>query len=83
MKVRIITSKKELYEGETKKVVLPGRDEEFSIWDFHQPFLYRLKRGYVKVFAKQGKSGGGYKTFLIQEGIAKMLGNTLTVLAQD
>jgi|TARA_B100000315_G_C14040234_1_gene347142 F0F1-type ATP synthase epsilon subunit len=83
MKIEIITHKEKLYDAQAKEVVLPGVYEEFSVLDFHQPFLYRLKRGYVKVFERQDKSKKGYKSFLIQEGIAKMLGNTLTVLAQD
>ena len=82
MKVRIITSKKELYEGEAKQVVLPGRDEEFSIWDFHQPFLYRLQRGYVKVLESGQKSSRLEQSFFIKDGIAKMLNNDLTVLAE-
>ena len=82
MKVRIITSKKELYKGEAKQVVLPGRDEEFSILDFHQPFLYRLQRGYIKVSGVDAKSSQPGQLFFIKDGIAKMLNNNLTVLAE-
>ncbi len=82
MRVRIITSKKELYEGEAKQVVLPGRDEEFSILDFHQPFLYRLQRGYVKISGVGTKPSQSGQSFFIKDGIAKMLNNNLTVLAE-
>lgn len=82
MKVRIITSKKELYEGEAKQVVLPGQEEEFSILDFHQPFLYRLQRGYVKVLEAGPKPSRPAQSFFIKDGIAKMLNNNLTVLAE-
>ena len=83
MKIEIITYKEKIYEAQAKEVVLPGQYEEFSVLDFHQPFLYRLKRGYVRVLEGVGKRKKIRKSFLISDGIAKMLGNTLTVLAQD
>lgn len=82
MRVRIITSKKELYEGEAKGVILPGRDEEFSIWDFHQPFLYRLQRGYIKVVEAGSKPSRPEQLFFVKDGIAKMLSNNLTILVE-
>ena len=71
-----------MYEGEAKQVVLPGQYEEFSIWDFHQPFLYRLQRGYVKVLEASPKFSRPAQSFFIKDGIAKMLNNNLTVLAE-
>jgi len=34
-----------LFDGFVKEVVLPGEDGEFSIWDFHQTLLARLREG--------------------------------------
>ena len=82
MKIRIITHKENKYEGEAKQVVLPGRQEEFSVWDFHQPFLYRLRRGYIKILDAGSTSSKPSRVFLVSDGIARMLGNTLTVLAE-
>ena len=83
MKIEIITHKEKLYEAEAGEVVLPGEYEEFSVLDFHQPFLYRLREGYIKVIEKTEKSKKTQRFFLISDGVARMLGNTLTVLAQD
>jgi len=83
MKIEIITYKEKLYEAQAKEVVLPGEYEEFSVLDFHQPFLYRLKKGYIRVLEKAEKGEKTQRSFLINDGIARMLGNTLTVLAQD
>lgn len=82
MRFVILTHRERLYENEVKRVILPGSDGEFSVWDFHQPFLYRLCGGYIKVIEAPNQSLKSGPAFLIRDGIAKMLGNTLTVLAQ-
>ncbi len=80
MKLVIMTGREKLYESMVKEVVLPGADGEFSVWDFHQPFLYRLKKGYVKAIKPGDLQGEDSASFFIKDGVAKMLGNILTVL---
>ncbi|MBL7130552.1 MAG: hypothetical protein ISS45_03985 [Candidatus Omnitrophica bacterium] len=83
MKLIILTQREKLYEDEVKEVSLPGRDGELSVWDFHQPFLYRLGKGNIRFgLTSKGIAGGSKSRIPIKDGIAKMLSNTLTVLAE-
>lgn len=82
MKLLILNHKEKLYEGEVKDAVLPGKDGEFSVWDFHQPFLYRLQKGYI-LFTVVGDNKKRIKRrFFIKDGIAKMTANTLAILSE-
>ncbi len=76
----ILNQKFTLYQNQAKEVILPGYDGELSVWDFHQAFLYRLKKGYIKI-AETGDDSRLKKVF-IRGGLAKMLNNNLTVLVQ-
>ena len=68
------------YEGEIYMAVLPGLDGEFSVLDFHQPFIYRLRKGRVKV--KEKKEGEEEKIFSVKDGLAKFGENTLLILCE-
>ncbi len=54
-------------------VVLPSRRGEISVLSFHQSMLVRLKKGIIKADKER---------IAIKEGVAKMQGDKLTVLAE-
>ncbi len=83
MKLIILSNRERLYEREVKEVILPGRNGEFSVWDFHQPFLHRLGRGYIKAIECKSESKQPSILFLLKDGLARMWGNTLTVLVES
>jgi len=80
MKVKIVTPQKKVFEGEAKEVVLPGEDGEFSVFDFHQPCLYSLRAGRIRVGFKD-KKAEKQKVF-IKRGVARVGLGTLEVLVE-
>ena len=74
MRVRILDAQKVIYEGDFKEVLLPGEDGELSVLDFHQPFLYRLRKGYIQLQP--------HRHFLIKDGVAKMQNNQLIIMVE-
>jgi len=81
MRALILDGREKAYEGEIYMAVLPGLDGEFSLLDFHQPFLYRLRRGIIKIKEKQNEEGEG-RLFSIKDGLAKFSGNSLVILCE-
>jgi len=73
MRLAIIDPKKALWQGMCKQVLLPARDGQMCVLDFHQPFVARLGKGKITF------SGGSIP---IKDGIAFMRSNSLTVFAQ-
>jgi len=68
------------YSGEAYQVILPGLDGEFSVLDFHQPFLYRLRKGKIKV---QEKEEDEEEIFLsVRDGLARFRGNDLLIMKE-
>ena len=63
-----------IYRGMIKQAVLPGDDGQFSVLDFHQPFIYRLTKG--NIFLDR------IIQFKIKEGVARMRGNELILLVE-
>ena len=82
MKLVILSQKSKVCEKQAREVILPGYDGELSVWDFHQSFLCRLRKGYVKITEAGAFPGKKPTKFFIKDGVAKMLGNTLTILVQ-
>jgi len=82
MKFKIVTKSKKILECEAEQVILPGVQEEFSVWDFHQSFIYRLHQGHIRIMSREKSSKLTVKTVLIRDGLAKMKSNSLTILAQ-
>jgi len=80
MRIQIITKRKPAYEKEVYEVTLPGRDGELSVLDFHQPFLYRLRKGLVKI--KENKSDKEAKFLRIRDGLARFRENSLLILCE-
>lgn len=66
-----------VFKGLAHCVVLPGREGELSILEFHQPVLSCLRQGVVTIKAEESVC------IKIQEGIAGMSGDELIVLAKN
>jgi len=79
MKIRILSSQEKLLEDEAKEVILPGEDGEFSVWDFHEPCLYRLRLGKITVKMRKKKEE---KSFPIKRGLVKVEFSGLTALVE-
>lgn len=69
-----------VYEGNVKEVILPGEDGELSVLDFHQSFLYCLKRGDIKITLYAAASMQA--NIIIKNGVAKMQRNELTIIVE-
>ncbi len=79
MRFSVLSILDKLYEAEAKEVILPGEDGEVCVMDFHDPFLCRLQKGWIKAKIENGK---GEEEIYIKDGVARMAGNELTVLAE-
>lgn len=55
-------------------VVLPGEDGEFSVLDFHQRIVSRLREGAIKIDEKQ--------PIPIKRGIVMMQGSEVAILIE-
>lgn len=73
MQVRILEPKGLIWQGMTKKVILPAQEGEICVMDFHQPFFIKLKKGYVK--SPENRT-------LIKDGLAFMEGNELRIFVE-
>jgi F0F1-type ATP synthase epsilon subunit len=82
MKLTILSPREKLFQDEVKEAVLPGSDGELSVWDFHQPFLYRLSQGSIRIVPYSTKKKGESKIFEINDGMAKMNKNELTIMIE-
>lgn len=80
MKVTIHTAFEKLYEDQAREVILPGEDGEFSVWDFHQPCLYSLRRGWLRIVPREKKEKE-YR-LMIKRGVAKIDSRSLVILAE-
>lgn len=78
MRTTILDGRRVEYQGEAKEVVMPGLDGEFSVLDFHRPFLYRLRKGTIKVKESAAKKEEE-KLFHIDDGLAKFSENNLLI----
>ena len=89
MRISILESRQAIYTGNAKKVILPGGDGELCVLDFHQPFLYHLRKGYIQVSetgTQPEKRGArepiALRRIWIENGLAAMKGNELTIMAE-
>ncbi len=74
MQFSILEPKGIIWQSRTKLVVLPTTDGEISVLDFHQPFLVKLIKGYIK---------SPEKSILIKSGIAFLQSNELKVFVEQ
>jgi F0F1-type ATP synthase epsilon subunit len=80
MRVYIISDREPVYENEAFSATLPGHDGEFSVMDFHQPFLYRLRKGLMKIKEKEDEDLERH--FEIKDGLARFHANALAILCE-
>ncbi len=80
MRTIIFDSREQIYKHETYQVVLPGEDGEFSVRDFHQPFLFKLRKGKIKI--KENESDEEHRIFSFKDGLARFKGNELLILCE-
>ena len=74
MRVSIIDAKEVVYEKIAQKAILPAYEGETCILDFHQPFLYRLRKGTIRI--------DDSFTIFIKDGIARMMKNELVLMVE-
>lgn len=78
MQVDLITPDKLAYSGEASSVILPGTDGYFEILDNHAPLVGSLKPGSVRIKSKEGNLEFG-----ISSGVAEVLSNKVSILADS
>jgi F-type H+-transporting ATPase subunit epsilon len=78
MQVDLITPDKMAFSGEATSVLLPGLDGYFEILENHAPLVGALKNGIVRI-----RSGQQNHEFGISSGVAEVLGNKVSVLADS
>ena len=94
MKVSILNAQHTIFEGIVSEAVLPGRREELTILDDHQPIFVVLKKGHVRLkpITKEVSQASGspdkkkdieeLRTIFINQGLARMVNNELVILAE-
>jgi len=88
MRLSILDPIRVVYQGNAREVVLPGADGELSVLDFHQPFLYSLRSGYIKITQQtwQRKNANialpKQTNIVIKKGMARMERNELVILVE-
>jgi hypothetical protein len=96
MRLSILEPRRVIFEGNAREVILPAEDGEICVLDFHQPFLYSLRSGNVRIrggWAKnvsteefgeeeEPKMSYGEDTIRIKYGIAKMTRNDLILIVE-
>ncbi|MCK4994253.1 MAG: hypothetical protein KAS13_04305 [Candidatus Omnitrophica bacterium] len=74
MRVSVLETRDVLYDEKAIKVVLPGREGEICVLDFHQPFFYRLCKGRIII--------DDSFTIAIRDGVAHMQSNELVIMVE-
>lgn len=78
MDLQIITPDKELFNGQAKRVSVPGVDGSMGFLDHHAPLITVLKAGDVKVTLQDNK----VETFALKGGVVEVSHNKVIVLAE-
>jgi len=79
MKLEILTPDRVVFTGENITLVqLPGIDGSFEIMNDHAPLISVLKKGEIKVLAKDSPP----QFFSINGGVIEVLNNSIQVLAE-
>jgi F-type H+-transporting ATPase subunit epsilon len=79
MFLEIITPDKKIYEGEIKRVRLPGSKGLFEILKNHAPIISTLDKGIIRVIDDNDRR----HTFEINGGIVENKDNTVIVLLES
>lgn len=79
MFLEIITPDKKIYEGEIKRIRLPGSMGLFEILKNHAPIIATLGRGIIRVIDEKDRR----HTWEIKGGIVENKDNTVIVLLES
>lgn len=79
MFLEIITPDKRIYEGEIKRIRLPGSKGLFEILKNHAPIISTLGRGIIRVIDENDRR----RTWEIKGGIVENKDNTVIVLLES
>jgi F-type H+-transporting ATPase subunit epsilon len=77
MYVSILTPDSHVFEGDAEVVTLPGTDGLYQVLDSHAPMITTLAKGTIVV-----KTKGVESRFETNGGVAEILGNRLSILAE-
>jgi F-type H+-transporting ATPase subunit epsilon len=78
MELQIITPDKELFNGQAKRVSVPGVDGSMGFLDHHAPLITVLKAGDVKVTLPDNR----VELFALKGGVVEVGKNKVIVLAE-
>jgi len=79
MFLEIITPDKKIYEGEVKRVRLPGSKGLFEILNNHAPIISTLEKGAIRIIEENGRRS----TFEVNGGIVENKSNRIIVLLES
>jgi F-type H+-transporting ATPase subunit epsilon len=79
MFLEIITPDKKIYEGEVKRVRLPGSNGLFEILNNHAPIISTLEKGAIRIIEENGRRS----TFEVNGGIVENKSNRIIVLLES
>ena len=89
MRVSVVDPWRMVFEGNVEEAILPGEDGELCVLDFHQPFLYRLRRGTIQLKRTGARPGvrvmAGVEAevqIAIIDGVARMAANELVIVIE-
>ena len=85
MRVAVVDPWRMVFEGNVEEAILPGEDGEFCVLDFHQPFLYRLRRGTIQLKRSGARVMGRVEAgvrIAIMNGVARMAANELVIVVE-
>jgi F-type H+-transporting ATPase subunit epsilon len=78
LSLRVVSPTQTVFEGEVSSLVLPGWDGEVGILPGHAPFMTLLGGGRLRAL----RVGGGEESFFLFRGVAKVVGDKVTVLSE-
>ncbi|MBT3382870.1 MAG: ATP synthase F1 subunit epsilon [Prolixibacteraceae bacterium] len=78
MFLEIITPDKKIFEGEVKRVQLPGSKGSFEILKNHAPIISTLDKGTIKIVDESGN----VKRFDVDGGVIENKTNKIIVLVE-
>lgn len=79
MFLEIITPDKKIYEGEIKRIRLPGTKGLFEILKNHAPIISTLEQGIIRIVDEHDRR----HTFKVHGGIVENKDNTVIVLLES
>jgi F-type H+-transporting ATPase subunit epsilon len=74
---KIITPAGVLYSDDVDMVVMPGSEGELGVMAGHVPMIVQLKAGEVRLY-----NGTNHKPFVINNGIAHITGDGVSIVFQ-